>query len=221
MRKCLLLFICLLGISYSFSQNTFEGVVKFKTEITGKNPVMVGMMPDSFIFLFKNKDSKIILQGGIVSAMMGDIISKGDSNVSFMLNSADKIAYRFDKDKFEKKITVDIEETGKTKNILNKKCTLFRISYDTKDGNVVTDIWMTDELDVSFPRNNPMGKYFVYAELLGFPLLIESKIKYQSSEFDVILSAVKIIERPVPSGEFVIPKNYKIVPLLSTSETDF
>jgi hypothetical protein len=221
MRKCLLIYLCLLTFSYSFSQNTFEGVVKYKTEIKGKNPVMVGMMPDSFIFLFRNKDSKIILQGGIVAAMMGDIISKGDSNVSFMLDVSDKIAYRFDKDKYEKQITVDIEETGKTKNILGKKCTLYRISYDTKDGNVVTDIWMTEELPIKFPRNNPMGKYFLYTELQGFPLLIESKIRYQLSEFDIILSAVKIIERPIPEKEFVIPANYKIVPLLSTSETGF
>lgn len=182
---------------------------------------MAGMMPDSFIFLFKDKDSKIMLQGGIVSAMMGDIISKGDSNISFMLDYSEKIAYRFDPYKYDKSIIVDVEETGKIKKILGRKCTLFRISYDNKDGNVVTDLWMTDELPVTIARNNPMGKYFVISDLKGFPLLIESKIKYQSTEFDIVISAVKIIERPIPANEFMIPEDFKIVPLSSSSEMGF
>jgi len=221
MKRHLAILYCVVLFSSSYSQNTFEGVVKFKTDIKGQNSVMIGMMPDSFIFLFKDKDSKIMLQGGIVSAMMGDIISKGDSNISFMLDYPEKIAYRFDKYKFEKAMTVDVEETGKTKKILNKKCTLYRISYDSKDGNVVSDLWMTNELPVAIPRNNPMGKYFVYSDLPGFPLLIESKIKYQATEFDIIISAVRIIERPIPASEFTIPPDFKIVPLLTTSELGF
>jgi hypothetical protein len=182
---------------------------------------MVGMMPDSFIFLFKDKDTRIMLLGGVLSAMMGDIISKGDSNVSFMLDNANKTAYRYNPDKYEKSAAVDIEETGKTQIILNKKCTLYRISYATKDGYIVTDLWTTTELPVAIPGNNPLGKNFVFSGVDGFPLMIESKVTYQSTEFNVIIKAVRIIERPVPAIEFMIPVDFKIVPLLTTSEFGF
>jgi len=221
MKRYLVLFFGILIYSCSYSQNSFEGVVKFKTDIKGKNSVMEGMMPDSIIFLFKNKDVRIILLGGIVSAMVGDIISKGDSNVSFMLDNTNKIAYRYDPDKYEKSPTVDIEETGKTQKILNKKCTLYKISYATKDGYVTTDLWITSELPIAIPGNNPLGKNFLFAGIGGFPLLIESKITHQSTEFDVIIKAVKIIERPIPANEFTIPEDYKIVPLSTTSELGF
>jgi ABC-type microcin C transport system permease subunit YejB len=80
---------------------------------------------------------------------------------------------------------------------------------------------MTEEIPVIMPRNNPMGKYFTYPELKGIPLSIESKIEYQSTKFDIIITAVKIIERPIPAFEFFIPEGYKIVPLSSTPDAGF
>ena len=221
MKKYLLIFIGLIVFNYSFSQEAFEGVVKYKSELKGKNPMMEGMMPDSFIFIFKNKDVRMVIMGGIVSAMMGDIISKGDSNISFMLDNNDKIAYRYDPYKYEKSITLDIQETGKIQEILKMKCTLYTVNYSTKDGYVVTNVWVTNDLSVSIPANNPLGRNFVYKGIEGFPMLIESKISYQQAEFEMIIRAVNIIQRPIPDDEFLIPPDYKIIPLEAPSDLGF
>jgi hypothetical protein len=195
--------------------------VKFKSEIVGKNAVMEGMMPDSIIFLFKNKDVRIILIGGIVSAMMGDIISIGDSNTSYMIDKTDKTAYRYDPYKFEKDIAADIDETGKSQKFMDKKCDLFKVSYTTKNGRIVSDFWITNEVPVSIPKNNPFGKNFTFKGIDGFPLFIQSKINYQSSEFDFIIKCVQIKERQIPDDEFKIPADYKIVPLVAPADIGF
>ena len=221
MKRYLTLIFGFVIFSSLYAQNTFEGIIKFKTEIKGKNPVMEGMMPDSFIFLFKNKDVRIILSGGILSAMMGDIVSKGDSNISFMLDYTNKTAYRYDPYKFGKSASIDVDETDKKQKILDKNCKLFKISNSTKDGYITTDLWTTDELPILMPTNNPITKNFVFAGIEGFPLLVESKITYQATEFDIIIKAVRIIERPIPANEFMIPEDFKIVPLLTTSESGF
>lgn len=221
MKRYPVIIFFVLIVSCSYSQNAFEGVVKFTTEIKGGNTLTEGMMPDSFIFLFKNKDVRMMLSGGIISAMMGDVISKADSNVSYMLDYSSKIAYRYDPYKYEKSTNPDIEETEKTQKILDRKCSLYKISYSTKNGYVTTDLWVSTELPINIIGNNPLGKNFSFPGVEGFPLLMESKITYHLIEFNIVIKAVKIIERPIPAHEFLIPDGFQVVPLSSPSDIEF
>jgi hypothetical protein len=221
MKKFLLLYIGFFVCNYVFPQDAFEGIVRYKSELKGNSPIMEGMMPDSFIFLFKDKDVRLMVVGGIISSMMGDIISKGDSNVSFMLDDIEKIAYRYDPYKYEKALSPDIEETEKTQQHLNKKCKLYKVNYATKDGYVETSVWTTNDITLAIPDNNPMSRNFVFNGVEGFPMLIESKVTYQQNEFEMIIRAVSIIKKPIPDKEFLIPPDYKIVPLVAPADIGF
>ena len=77
--KNLILIISLSLISV-FSYAQFEGEIKYSIQITGDKQIeeQKSFLPTHYRMIFKQGNSKFIQEGGMMAAMMGDIINMNE-----------------------------------------------------------------------------------------------------------------------------------------------
>ena len=71
----------------AFSQNSFEGKIVYSITMEGEQAEeTAAVMPQSYEYIFKGKNLKMKMNGGMMAAMMGEFIVDGENQTTYMIN---------------------------------------------------------------------------------------------------------------------------------------
>lgn len=214
MKKILLSFSAICISLFSFAQ--FEGEVKYSISITGDKEIeqQKAMMPTHYRMLFRNGDSKFIQEGGIMAAMMGDIITKGNEGKTYFVNHTTKIVNEFTPKESDNKTEIKpiVTKENETVKILGYQCQKYKVVMKNDKGEdaVTTYLWAAKDLKVATKGGSK--KYgagqFQYEGVEGFPLKMQVVTKAQGANMTMTMTAVNLSTTAPDAKEFEIPENY-------------
>ena len=165
--KKIILFALLLASSFAIAQKDFEGTIEFELKYMGEGTdQMAAFMPTKYTYLFKQRKMKMITEGGMMAAMMGEILVDGDKGTAYILSSADKTAYtiKTDTEEGEESNTPKITKMDEIIKIAGYDCQKYLIESEQAGQTIRTTMWVTNEIAIKKPKKNKkvnMGNAFV------------------------------------------------------------
>jgi uncharacterized protein Usg len=216
MKKICSFFIALVIISMAATAQNFEGILKYDLKYSGEAVAQfASMMPSSYTMKLKGAKSRFSIQGGMVAAFMGDVISYSDKEQAFILMPQQKTAYKVstkdaEKTAKEKEIKPVVTNTGVTEKINGYNCTKYKVTIKTDDGEVTSYIWASTDLAVKFPKAAMQNALSSYEGINGFPVKIEQNMSQMGISFTMNILLAEAKEMKIADSEFVVPSEYKV-----------
>ena len=203
--KKIILAVALFAPLFLIAQN-FEGVIKFSMEYKGDQAAMLAKtLPTSNLITLKGNNSKVVMEGGIMSAMIGDVISKGDEKTTYFIQSAQKTVYKVKSDelKSDKEDNATVTKESGTASILGYKCTKYKVVTD----NGTNYVWATKDINVG--SADFRGKV-TYKGVEGVIMKQEMNITDKGVTYTIIMTMVAFDQKTVSDSEFAIPSDYTL-----------
>jgi len=217
-KLTLTLILGIIGIN-SFSQDTFEGTISFEVNIIGENvEQMAQFMPQGYEFSFKDNKSIFKISGGMMAQMMGEIIVDNQTGNSYMINHAEKIAYKMENAVKESIEDMEISRPTITKldeevEILGYRCQKYKVVSTTGGQSIESFIWVSKDIVVPYPKNSgnmPGGSgAFYFPELEGFPLKMINNLNSGMGMVKMEMFAVNVERKALDDSLFAIPEGYE------------
>jgi hypothetical protein len=206
MMKKLIFAVALMGPALISAQG-FEGIIKFSMEYKGDQAdMMAKMAPTANIVTIKGNKSKVVMEGGMMSSMVGDVINIGDEKTTYFVQSATKTAYKVKSDEMKDNENADkakVTKESSTATILGYKCQKYKVEID---GNT-NYVWATKEIDAG--TADYRGKV-AYKGIEGVIMKHEMNVSQQGSKITIIMTMVAFEKKSVKDDEFEIPSNYTV-----------
>ncbi len=218
MKKIFLSIIAASLTTFSLFAQDFEGSIKYNIAMTGPGmDAQKGMLPTAYNITVKGNNSKFVMEGGMLSSLMGDIIYRGDEKASYMVNHTTKTANRLKKEENndEKKPDVKVTKESGTAKILGYDCQKYKVvSKDESGAEQTVFLWAAKDIKINSANKSktPGGGLgqFMFDGVEGFPLKMEIKAKVQGSEILTTVTATKVDLSKVSDAAISVPKDYKI-----------
>jgi len=192
----------------------FEGVIQFKSEITGENAERLkAMMPSEYVMKFKGKKSRIEMKGGMVEIMgMGTTIYDGEK-YTYLLNPQQKVAQRMDVSEVKKEVKEEvskpeIKKLGPGETILGYKTIKYEVKMNTPQGPITQVMWVAPDIVVEKNKAIKNAQSFMIEGVDGFPLKIVQNMDQLGIK--MILTATQVEKKSLSNSEFEIPKDYTV-----------
>jgi len=189
------------------SAQSFEGTIKFSMEYKGDNASQIAAMaPSANVVTIKGNNSKVVMEGGMMGPMIGDVINKGDEKTTYFVQSAAKTVYKVKSDEAKKDNGADdavVTKENSTAKILGYTCQKYKVV--TKDGT--NYIWATKDFDIG--NADYRGKVS-YKGVEGMIMKQEMNINKDGQSMTVIITVVQIDKKTVNDSEFAIPSDYTV-----------
>ncbi len=186
---------------------TFEGVIKFSMEYKGDNAAQLTQMaPAANVITIKGNNAKVVMEGGVMSSMIGDVVNKGDEKTTYFVQAASKTVYKVKsdenkKDDDDKDVTVTKEKS--TAKILGYTCQKYKVV--TKNGT--NYVWATKDVDLG--GVDYRGKV-TYKGVEGMIMKQEMNISQDGQSMTIIMTAIQLEKKSVNDSEFTIPSDYTV-----------
>ncbi len=219
MKKLTLILILGIIVFNGFSQDTFEGTISFEVNIIGENvEQMAQFMPQGYEFSFKGNKSIFKISGGMMAQMMGEIIVDNQTGSSYMINHAEKVAYKMENTMKESVEGMEISRPTITKldeevEILGYNCQKYKVKSTIEDQTMESFIWVSKDIVVPYPKNSgnmPGGSgAFYFPELEGFPLKMVNNLNSGMGMVKMEMVAVNVERKALDDSLFVIPEGYE------------
>lgn len=185
-------------------------------EMKGENAAMLSaMMPKSMDLYFLGKDVMLRTNGGMTASMMGDVVTKGDEGVTYMVVHSKKTVYRVEPDKGDKgeKNPPKVTKEG-TETVNGYNCTKYRVDLSGSDDKKVYQyMWCTTDIKIAKPKmEKSSGSSIFINEVEGFPVKIDQYITLSAMggmTMNIETTLDKISETKPDAALFEIPKKYK------------
>ncbi len=185
----------------------FEGVIKFSMEYKGDQADQMNMAaPKANIITIKGNKTKVVMEGGMMSAMLGDMINIGDEKTTYFVQASAKTVYKVkseelkgDKDKEDPKVTKE----SSTATILGYKCQKYKVITS----NGTNYVWATKDIDLG--NADYRGKV-TYKGVEGMIMKQEMNIDQNGTKMTVIMTMVQYEKKTVSDSEFTIPSDYTV-----------
>ena len=185
----------------------FEGVIKFSMEYKGDQADQMNMAaPKANIITIKGNKTKVVMEGGMMSAMLGDMINIGDEKTTYFVHASAKTVYKVkseelkgDKDKEDPKVTKE----SSTATILGYKCQKYKVITS----NGTNYVWATKDIDLG--NADYRGKV-TYKGVEGMIMKQEMNIDQNGTKMTVIMTMVQYEKKTVSDSEFTIPSDYTV-----------
>lgn len=196
-----------LAAPMALSAQSFEGVIKFSMEYSGDNAAQLKQMaPSANIVTIKGNNAKVVMEGGVMAPMVGDVINKGDEKTTYFVQSSSKTVYKVKsdenkKDDDSKDVTVTKEKS--TAKILGYTCQKYKVV--TKNGT--NYVWATTDIDLG--KVDFRGKVS-YKGVEGMIMKQEMNISQDGQSITITMTAVQLEKKSVNDSEFVIPSDYAV-----------
>ena len=189
------------------SAQGFEGVIKFSMEYKGDQAdMMAKSAPSANVVTIKGNKSKVVMEGGMMAAMIGDVINIGDENTTYFVQAASKTVYKVKSDEVKQKEDNDkikVTKENSTATILGYKCQKYKV--ETESGT--NYVWATKDIDVGSAEYR--GK-ISYKGVEGMIMKQEMNITRQGVSMTVIMTMVAFDKKTVSDSEFTIPADYTV-----------
>ena len=219
MKKLTLTLILGIIIINGFSQGTFEGTISFEVNIIGENvEQMAQFMPQGYEFAFKGTKSIFKISGGMMAQMMGEITMDNQTGNSYMINHAEKVAYKMENAVKESVEGMEISRPTITKldeevEILGYNCQKYKVVSTMEDQTMESFIWVSADIVVPYLKNSgnmPGGSgAFYFPELEGFPLKMMNNSNSGMGLVKMEMIAVKVERKALDDSLFAIPEGYE------------
>lgn len=161
MNKYWTILFCFLLISFSTkAQNGFEGEMVFEISLSGEGASeLAPFMPTGYFFKMKGPDLLFKMEGGMMAAMLGEMLIKGDEGVGYLMKHDERYAYRFSLDVQESGVVPTVTETGESETILGYSCKKYRVlTIDESSGEELEAFyWVTQEINLHGAAANSQG----------------------------------------------------------------
>lgn len=201
MRKLFLLLTFLLATTALFAQKPFQGYIKYSFKIMGENAEMMeSMMPTSMELYSSKKNMMVKMNGGMMGAMMGDMLSSPKE--SYMIKHDEKTAYLL-KNPEEAKDNAKVVKEDEVITIQGHSCQKYKVTKTDTKGEQTAYIWITK--DYKLPVTGGKG-----AENMAVPGIpgIAMKIMTSQGGVTVVISAIEIKAVKQDKKYFTFPKGY-------------
>lgn len=188
------------------SAQSFEGVIKFSMEYKGDQVEMIkAMAPSGNTITVKGKNTKVVMEGGGMKAMIGDVISKGDEKTTYFVQADNKTVYKVKSEelKSDKEEDAKVTKENSTATILGYKCQKYKV-VTAKGTNYV---WATTDINVG--DADYKGKV-MYKGIEGVAMKFEMNISEQGVSYTVTSTMVSFDKKTVSDSEFSIPSDYTV-----------
>jgi hypothetical protein len=202
MKKTALLLLCFIAATNLFAQKVFEGKLTYSFKIVGEGvEAYESMMPTSMEIYSGKKGMMVKMNGGMLAAMMGEIVSTPKE--AYMLKHDEKTAYLM-KDDEDSKNSPQVVKEDEVAEIQGFKCQKYKVTKTTAKGEQTAYIWVNS--DYKFPVTGGKGG----AENMAVPGVPGIAMKTMTSEagMTVVLTATEFTTGKQDKKYFTIPKGY-------------
>ncbi len=209
----LLLFVATTIAAQAQAKKNFEGTVQFSFEVSGGGEEMEmakAFMPTGYFFRIKGENVRMSMQGGMMAAMMGDIVVNAGKEQTFMLNEASKSAMLMPKEENKNASSAAdfVVETGADNRVIaGMACNHFLVK--TKEGATIAEYWVTKELQVKVPKSKAGGNMLTQGGaygIEGFPL----RVLMMQQGMQIVMEAKEVKAEKLESSLFEIPKGFTV-----------
>lgn len=203
MKQLLLLFICFLATTNLFAQKVLEGKLTYSFKIMGEGvEAYESMMPTSMEIYSSKKGMMVKMNGGMLAAMMGEIVSTPKE--AYMLKHDEETAYLMKDDEASKDNDAQVVKEDEVAEIQGFKCQKYKVIKTTAKGEQTAYIWINS--DYKFPVTGGKGG----AENMAVPGVPGIAMKTMTSEagMTVVLTATEFKTGKQHKKYFTIPKGY-------------
>jgi len=214
-RILLLGFIIILA-SFTPTNKSFEGKIIYKMEVEGDFMSMLkSYLPESYIFSFKDENTKIEIKGGLLEMVMGTILIT-HSGERYMLNAEKKTATKLpvatDDSEIEKTEPPKVTQLNETETILGYQCQKYKIVYNEGGNEVTQYLWATPDINLKLNGMESAGipGTFNFNGINAFPLTIEMVVNQMRFDMNLLLYASSIKKEKFKKSDFEIPSDYSI-----------
>lgn len=211
---CLGLLLLFSSLVYAQSKKGLEGSIIFNFQATGGGPEFETarlFMPTGYVFKVKGASMRMSMQGGMVAAMVGDLIVNAKTNEQYMVMPATKTAMRLPQDEAIKpgagQADFAVTEGGDARKIQGYDCFHYIIELKDQPGASI-ELWLTEEIQLKIPRKSntsPLAQVGKYG-LNGFPL----RMLMLQEGIQVSIEAIEIVREPLDDRLFEVPKGYTV-----------
>jgi hypothetical protein len=189
------------------SAQSFEGVIKFSMEYKGDQAdMMAKMAPTGNVVSIKGTKSKVVMEGGMMGSMIGDVINIGDEKTTYFVQSDSKTVYKVKSDEMKDNENADkakVTKENSTATILGYKCQKYKVEIDGSTNYV----WATKEIDAG--TADYRGKV-AYKGVEGVIMKQELNVSQQGSKMTIIMTMISFEKKSISDDEFEIPSNYTV-----------
>lgn len=215
MRPCFyLLFLFVLAAPLA-AQPAFEGhiVYQFTFDIDDDQQAaqLAMVMPTSLDFKFKGTSTWAKFSGGMMEAVMGDMIVNGASQQAYLVRHTEKTAYVVDQQPPEDEPGTELPKpTGNQAMILGYSCQEYMLQTETPEGLLTQSFWISDAIQVEIPdfANTGFGLGLTLPGMEGLPLKVE--MSAPGGEGSLTILATKISPESIADTLFTVPEGYAI-----------
>ncbi len=205
--KKLMIAIGLLFPAFLTAQG-FEGTIKFSMDYKGDQAEMIKQqMPSANIVTIKGSNTKVVMEGGMMSSMIGDVINKGDEKTTYFVQAANKVVYKVKNDELKggdnQQDNPKVTKESSTATILGYKCQKYKV--ETTSGT--NYVWATKDIDIG--TVDFRGK-IAYKGVEGVVMKQEMNITEQGMTFTIIMTMVSFDKKTVSDSEFTFPSDYAV-----------
>jgi hypothetical protein len=203
---------CTVCIAYGQKTGNFDGKISYDIEYSGeKADMMSSMAPSSYIYLVRGDKMRVKTEGGMASAMAGDVLVHGNEGKSYMLKDDSEKALRFTEETSNNDAEADVEELDATKDILGYQCNKYKVTTKTEQGEVTQFMWVAPDLSVDIDEDvqtSGAASNLAMKKIDGLPLQIKSNIPMASMK--MTMTAKDISWEKIDQSQFTIPDDYSV-----------
>lgn len=196
------------------SKKNFEGSILYSFEVSGGGEEMEmakAFMPTGYLFKIKGDNSRMSMQGGMMAAMMGDVVVNAAKEQVYMLNDANKSAMLMPKDDTkanEDASNYSVEKGSDKRKIAGYDCEHFLVK--SKTGEQLAEYWVTNDIAVKTPKGkaastSPIGQGNSFG-IEGFPL----RVQMNQMGMLITMEAKEVKKEKLSMDLFEVPKGYTI-----------
>lgn len=205
MKQLLLLFICFIAATTLFAQKVFEGHINYSFKIMGEGMDAYGaMMPTSMDLYASKKGTMIKINGGMMEAMMGEVLSTPKE--SYMIKHSEETAYIYKSDAAEKDDSPVVVKEDEVLTINGMSCQKYKVTTTTAQGDQTSYVWLNS--DYTLPVMKGKGNDGMMAT--GVPGVpgIALKTMTSTGPMTLVLTATEFKTGKQDKKYFTIPKGY-------------
>ncbi|MFZ6014447.1 MAG: DUF4412 domain-containing protein, partial [Bacteroidota bacterium] len=200
----------------------FKAMMESNPQMKAQMERMMGAMqggsllPSGWTMKIKNQNTVSKMDGGMMDGT--EFLFLADKGQSYVLDRANKtfsVVQEPGASSTPTEANTKVTKTSETATILGHVCTKYIIETTVNNKPLTQNVWATKDINVDMKawakqRMGKHGDHFYFDKIDGVPLKMEMK----SPEGTMIMEATSIKKESLNSADFVIPSDFKEVPMM-------
>jgi Domain of unknown function (DUF4412) len=209
MRKLTALILACVATLAAWAQTPFQGTLNYSWKFMGEGVEQFeAMMPTGSVLKVRGKDSRFEMEGGMLSAMMGDILAIGKKGEAYMLKDDESTAYKMKKDDKEEgeEIAPVITKEDEVIQIAGYDCQKYSVTTSADGMEITQYVWVNEKFTMPEAGGGGMLGATSVKGVKGLPM----KIMVNQGPMTMVMTVTSVDLTLPEKALFKVPKGYKI-----------